>query len=88
MKVYRVKDKKTGEYHSDGNYTSKNGKIWTKIGHLKNHLNYLKPRGPDFDSEDFETWLQKFIVEEYELIETKTKEYMADELWQDPKNQD
>ena len=40
MKVFKIRRKTDGLFSSGGGYPSfgKRGKIWTNIGHIKNHL--------------------------------------------------
>lgn len=65
--VYKVKSTKTGLYSKGGTYPtfSKNGKAWTNVGYLKNHLNQLNSYGK---------WIYKdnqVIIECYEVIITE-----------------
>lgn len=42
-KIYKIINKETGLYSKGGKYVSwnKNGKVWTKLSHLKSHLGQL-----------------------------------------------
>jgi hypothetical protein len=44
MKIYKIRNKVTGEYSKGGGhpYFNKRGKIWKGIGPLKNHINLVK----------------------------------------------
>lgn len=44
LKVYKIRDLKTGLFSSGGSYPtwSKNGKIWTTLGKCKSHLSMFK----------------------------------------------
>ena len=68
MKVYKIKDNKTGLYHSGGGGErwDKNGKTWSSLGRLKNHFSYFREyTKPDqyFKALQSNDW----TIEEYEL---------------------
>ncbi len=39
-RVFKIRNTRTGEYSGPGHRWSKQGKAWSNIGHLKNHLHY------------------------------------------------
>lgn len=44
--LFKIYNPETGLYSSGGTYVkwTKNGKVWTNIGHLKNHLHLVDTR--------------------------------------------
>jgi hypothetical protein len=81
MKVYKIRNK-DGKYAISGSRHrfNKNGKVWTGIGPLKNHLDMFHKNDWDKpkDERKIYTIPEDWIVEEYELV--KINEYNAKEL--------
>ena len=53
MTVYKIRNKETGLFSKGGTYTgnylwTKNGKPWSNIAHVKNHLNYFNRNRADY----------------------------------------
>lgn len=68
--MFKIRHKKTGKFSKggsdmslDGQYgwATQAGKVWTKIGHLKNHINMIVS-------------LKKTIPEDWEVVEYETIE--------------
>ncbi len=75
MKLYKIRNKDTGEYALGGtslNRWSKGEKTWSNIGHIKNHLH-------GFDFEKYNPYINAEIIE-IELNEINCFSYDINKL--------
>lgn len=75
MKIYKIKDTKTGKYYAGGDTgkLTKHGKTWSNIAHVKNALHNLNCIKRGLKTNVFKENINNWIVEEYELIEPSKK---------------
>ena len=78
MNVYKIQNRNNCLFSSGGNWlkaTSKCGKIWSRIGHVKSHIKMLIPGIPSYNDHKklMETYLKDCDVVEYELVEKRRR---------------
>ena len=76
MLVYKIKSTKTGLFSKGGSTPSfsKTGKVWTNIGHVRNHINVLDNHGHRIYRE------QEVELVTYEIAESIVDVTTLDEL--------
>lgn len=74
MRVYKIRDKETGLYNTGGtgSYWSKQGRLWTGIGHLKQHLSSITHDHTPWRKRRSFTLPPGWELVEFDLVETRT----------------